>query len=66
MRSDKEFGKMKNESIKEEVLPVFISERDHNFLSGCSNINNIQTGGSRVNVILKTFRSKCILIFDAE
>ena len=57
MRSDKEFGKMKNESIKEEVLLVFISERDHNFLSGCSNINNIQTGGSRVNVILKTFRS---------
>ena len=36
---------MKNEKIKEEVLLVFISERDHHFLSGCSNINNnIETG----------------------
>ena len=31
---------MKNETIKEEVLLVFISERDHHFLYGSSDINN--------------------------
>ena len=31
---------MKNETIKEEVLHVFISERDYHFLYGRSNINN--------------------------
>ena len=37
---------MKNETIKEEVLLVFISERDYHFLYGGSNINNnnIETG----------------------
>ena len=47
MTIDKEFVKMKNETIKEEVLLVFISQRDHHFLYGGSYINNIETGGAK-------------------
>ena len=45
---------MKNETIKEEVLLVFISERDHHFLSGWSwwlqHKYNIETGGGTESI----------------